>query len=195
MRHYWYFASTLTSFPFGAPPPLSVEEFDVLCSRFVDQGDLVLVRHVDVVRMGEYSACIEKSSFLKGYFEWERGVRNALVMLRARANKWDAEQWTRPGSAGSDALQSAQAISAASDPLQVELTFEHERWNAVERLISLSAFELDSILAYKMKLLIATRCASFDRERGKEGFRTLYQDIIDAAAEAASSALDTGVAT
>ncbi len=194
MRRYWYFASTLTSFPFGAPPPLSVEEFDVLCSRFVDQGDLALIRHVEVVRRGEYSAHIEKSSFLKAYFAWERGVRNALVMLRARASKWDAEQWTRPGSAETDALQSAQAVWTAPDPLQAELTFEHERWNTVERLTCLSIFELDSILAYKMKLLIATRCASFDRERGREGFKTLYQDIVDAAAEAASSALDTGVA-
>jgi len=195
MKRYWYFASTLASFPFGVPPPLSVEEFDVLCSRFVDKEDLELVRHVDVVRRGEYAACIERSSFLKTYFEWERGVRNALVMLRAKANKWDAEQWIRPGSVGADALQSAQAVSAAPDPLQAELVFEHERWHAVETFASLSIFELDALLAYKMKLLIATRCASFDRERGKQGFRTLYQDTVDAAAEAASSALETGVAT
>jgi hypothetical protein len=136
-----------------------------------------------------------KVFFLKAYFEWERGVRNALVMLRAKANKWDAEQWIRPGSVGADALQSAQAVSAAPDPLQAELVFEHERWHAVESFASLSIFELDALLAYKMKLLIATRCTSFDRERGKQGFRTLYQDTVDAAAEAASSALDTGVAT
>jgi len=116
-------------------------------------------------------------------------------MFRAKANKWDAEQWIRPGSVGADALQSAQAVSAAPDPLQAELAFEHERWLAVERFASLSIFELDALLAYKMKLLIATRCASFDRERGKQGFRTLYQDTVDAAAEAASSALETGVAT
>jgi len=75
------------------------------------------------------------------------------------------------------------------------VVFEHERWHAVETFASLSIFELDALLAYKMKLLIATRCASFDRERGKQGFRTLYQDTVDAAAEAASSALETGVAT
>ncbi|SLM19771.1 conserved hypothetical protein [uncultured spirochete] len=195
MKRYWYFASTLTSFPFGAPPPISVEEFDVLCSRLVEKDEMEFIRHVEEVRTGEYSDCIEKSSFLKAYFEWERGVRNALVMLRARANKWDAEQWTRPGSISADALQAAQTVYAASNPLQAELAFEHERWDAIERLSSLSAFELDSILAYKMKLLIATRCVSFDKERGREGFKVLYQDIMNAAAGAASSALDTGVAT
>jgi len=172
-----------------------MEEFDVLCARLVEKDDLELVFHVEEVRAGEYSACIEKSSFLKAYFEWERGTRNALVMLRARANKWDAEQWTRQGSTGADALQAAQAVSATPDPLQAELVLEHERWNAIERLSSLSAFELDFVLAYKMKLLVANRCASFDREKGREGFKVLYQNIVDAAAEAASSALDTGVAT
>ncbi len=194
MKRYWYFASTLVSFPFGAPPPISVEEFDLLCSRLVEKSDLELIRHVEEVRTGEYSASIEKSAFLKAYFEWERGVRNALVMLRARANKWDAEQWTRPGSIGADALQTAQAVHGAPDPLQAEVIFEHERWTVIERLSSLSSFELDSILAYKMKLLIATRSASFDKERGREGFKVLYQDIVSAAAEATSSALDTGVA-
>jgi hypothetical protein len=195
MKRYWYFASTLASFPFGAPPPLSVEEFDVLCSRFVTRRDLELVRQVEVVRRGEYVACVEYSFFLKTYFEWERGVRNALVTLRARAHKWDPAQWTRPGSVGVDALQAAQMISAAPDPLQAELAFERERWNTVEELTSLSVFELDALLAYKMKLLIATRCASFDGERGRRGFKTIYQDIVDAAAEAASSALNTGEAT
>jgi hypothetical protein len=45
-----------------------------------------------------------------------------------------------------------------------------------------------------MKLLIASRIASFDRNRGMQGFNVLYQDIVNAAAEAAS-AFDTGVAT
>jgi hypothetical protein len=54
---------------------------------------------------------------------------------------------------------------------------------------------MDSVLAYKMKLLIATRCVSFDKDRGMEGLKKVYQEIVDAAAEAASSALETGVAT
>ena len=39
MKHYWYFASTLTSFPFGSPS-VSVQAFDELCSRMIDKSDL-----------------------------------------------------------------------------------------------------------------------------------------------------------
>jgi len=53
MKRYWYFASTLTSFPFGAPPPISVEEFDVLCSRLVEKDEMEFIRHVEEVRTGE----------------------------------------------------------------------------------------------------------------------------------------------
>jgi len=195
MKRYWYVASTLTSFPFGGSPPISIEEFDVLCARLVEKNDFELLQHVDEIRRGEYSACIEKSTFLKSYFEWERGVRNALVLLRTKANRGDAEQWMRLGGTGADALQSAQTIHAAPDPLQMEVAFERERWNAIERFSSLSSFELDYLLAYKMKLLVATRYASFDKERGREGFKILYKDMVDAAAQAANSALNTGVAS
>jgi hypothetical protein len=195
MKRYWYFASTLPSFPFGAPPPFSAQEFDALCERLVDKSDRELIQAAGAAVRGEYTGTIEKSPFLKAFFEWERGTRNALAMLRAREFKWDPEPWIRPGNTNTDALQAAQAIHSASDPLQAELTFERERWIAVERLSALSAFELDYILAYKIKLLIATRCISFQRDRGAEGFRIFYQDIVDAAADVASSALDTGVAT
>ncbi len=195
MKRYWYFASTLPFFPFGSSPPFSAQEFDALCERFVDKRDRELIKTAEAVVRGEYKEKIEKSPFLRAFFKWERGTRNALAVLRARALKWDPEPWIRPGSTDADALQAAQAIHSASDPLQAELTFERERWNAVERLSPLSPFEIDSIIGYKIKLLIATRCISFQRERGAEGFRVFYQDIIDAAADVTNSALDTGVAT
>ncbi|OQB94659.1 MAG: hypothetical protein BWX81_02371 [Spirochaetes bacterium ADurb.Bin110] len=194
MKHYWYFASTLTSFPFGSPPPISMQAFDELCSRMMDKSDLEILPCVEEARNGRFSAFMEKSAFLMSYFEFERGLRNALVVFRTRASKQDASQWTRPGDINPDSLKAAQAAQAASDPLQAELAIERERWNATERLSALSAFELDSILAYKMKLLIASRYASFDRNRGIQGFNILYQDIINAAVGAAS-AFDTGVAT
>lgn len=195
MKRYWYFASTLSSFPFGAQPPMSVDEFDQLCARFVDKDDMALVEIVGNARAGERSDLTSKSPFLRSYFEFERGLRNALVFFRARANRWDPSAWLRPGDVGAEAMQAAQTIQSATDPLQGELAFERERWSEIEKLVALSSFDLDSILAYKMKLLIAVRCASFDRERGTEGFSLLYKDILSDAADAASIALDTGVPT
>ncbi len=194
MKHYWYFASTLTSFPFGSPPPISMQAFDELCSRMMDKSDLEILLYVEEARNGRFSDSMMKSPFLMSYYEFERGLRNALVVYRTRATKQDAGQWIRPGDMNPDSLKAAQAAQSASDPLQAELALERERWNATERLSALSAFELDYILAYKMKLLIASRIASFDRNRGMQGFNVLYQDIVNAAAEAAS-AFDTGVAT
>jgi len=196
MKHYWYFASTLTSFPFGSPPPVSVQAFDELCSRMMDKSDLEIFPCIEEARNGRFSESMKKSAFLMSYFEFERGLRNALVVFRTRASKQDASQWMRPGDINPDSLKAAQAAQAASDPLQTEFAIERERWNAVERLSALSAFELDYILAYKMKLLIASRYASFDRNRGMQGFNILYQDIVNAAAAVgAASAFDTGVAT
>lgn len=195
MKRYWYFASTLPSFPFGAPPPMSLDEFDLLCERFVLAGDRAFLKAVDVVRQGDIVIGMEQSPLLAAYFEWERGVRNVLVQMRARELKWSAEDFLREGYSPQSAVQAAQAVSAAPDPLQAELTLERERWNAIELLSALSSFDLDYLIAYKLKLLIAARCASFDREKGKQGFSTYYQDILHTAAEAAGSANDSGVSS
>jgi len=193
MKRYWYFASTLPFFPFGAAAPMTVEEFDERCSRLIDKGDMALVHLVERARAGEYSAAMEASPFLRSFLRFEAGVRNALVAARAKANKWDPETWLRSGIDTVEVSQIVQAVLSAPDPLQAELALERERWNVIEQLSALSSFELDYILAYKMKLLIAIRCAAFNKERGTEEFNTLYQNILDTAADAAGSALDTGV--
>lgn len=172
---------------------MTIDEFDERCARFVDIGGMALIRCVEKARAGEYSAEMDASPFLKSFLRFESGVRNALVVARAKANKWDPEAWLRSGIEVVEVSQVVQAVLGAPDPLQAELTLEHERWNVIEQLSALSSFELDSILAYKIKLLIAIRCAIFNKERGTEEFNTLYQDIIDAAAGAAGIALDTGV--
>lgn len=194
MKRYWYFASTLPFFPFGSTAPMTIDEFDERCSRLVDKADMELVKLVERARSGEYCAAMEGSPFLRAYTQFECGVRNALVIARAKANRWDPEPWLRTGIAVAEVSQIVQTILGAADPLQAELALEHERWNAIDQLSALSLFEMDYILAYKMKLLIAIRCSSFDRARGTEEFNALYKDIIDAAADAASTALDTGVA-
>ncbi len=193
MKRYWYLASTLPSFPFDAPPPMSIEDFDTLCRRLAEPEDISLLNAVDAVREGNSAAGVDRSQFLTQYLEWERGVRNALVQLRARELKWPADSFTREGVAPVSAAQAAQSVFSVSDPLEAELLLERERWNAIEALSALSAFDLDYLLAYKLKLLIATRCAMFDKERGLVGFKAYYQDILHTAAEAAGSANDSGV--
>ena len=193
MKRYWYFASTLPHFPFGAAPPMTVAEFDERCERLVDKGDLELITLAEQARAGLYQPSMQRSPFLRAYTQFEASLRNALALARAKAASWDPEPWLRTGIASSEVTQSVQTVLSAPDPLQAELTLERERWNTIDQLSALSSFELDAILGYKLKLLIATRCISFNRERGTEEFNTLYQDIIDAAADAAGTAQDTGV--
>jgi len=145
------------------------------------------------VRAGEYANAIEKSEFLRDYFVFERSLRNALASLRAKELDIDASEWLRNGEIDQEALRVAQSILNASDPLHAELLLEQERWDATDKLTMPKIFELDYILGYRMKLLIATRVISFDKEKGIEGRKALYQDIVRDAADAAARALTTGV--
>jgi hypothetical protein len=130
---------------------------------------------------------------LKQYFIFERGIRNALAVSRAKAHQWDASPWLRMGNAGSESNESAKTVLAAQNPLHAEIQLEKERWNVIDSITARSIFELDYILAYKMKLLIATHCESFELRKGQEGLQSLYQDIVLDAAVAARSVSVPGV--
>lgn len=195
MRRYWYLASTLPYFPFGAEAPMTVSEFDELCSRLVERHDRQVLAAVPLIMEGKDAPAASASPLLREYFEWERGTRNALVLLRARSLQRDPEPWIRPGVISGDAHRAASAIHSAPDPLQAAMLFERERWIAIERLASLSAFDLDTLIAYKMKLMLAERLGRLSAERGREGFALYYQDIISAASGRAGTVLQSGAAT
>jgi len=188
MKRYWYFVATLPTFPFGGVPQISIDAFDKLCLRMMNPTDYDLLKYVDIVRNGHYDRAIEKSKFLKQYFLVEREIRNALAVSRAKAHQWDASPWMKNGISSPESNESAKAVLTAQNPLHAEMQLEKERWNMVDSLTACSNFELDYILAYKMKLLIATHCASFELRKGQEGLQSLYHDIVLDAADAARSA-------
>lgn len=178
MGTYWYFAATLPGFLFASPPPLPVGDFLALCERNLKGEDYRLVRRIfDAAGKGETPSG-KGNAFLEAYEAWERGFRNELSRIRSRRAGADSEKFIRKGPAA-DAAQAAAACAAASDPYQGELAIERERWNSVERLAALSSFDSDAILAYAMKLAIATRLSAFDGSGGRAAYSDMYKTILE----------------
>jgi hypothetical protein len=62
--------------------------------------------------------------------------------------------------------------------LQAELFLERQRWNAVESMAAGSDFQVDSIVAYRIKLDIAIRIDTFISETGRRNYMNLYDEIL-----------------
>lgn len=157
------------------------EEFLSLCKRHLSEAD-----YSDVANLFSFLESAEapaglRSGFLSDFVAWERSFRNELARLRARQADRAEEKYIRATFRSDEAGRAASACFAAEDPYQAEILLERERWNAIERLSALSAFDIDFILAYRLKLAIAERLERLGAEAGVAGYKHLYNDILDRA--------------
>ncbi len=153
------------------------EEFLSLCKRHLSSADYIEVAGLFVFIKGQKAPAGLRSGFLADYVAWERSFRNELARLRARRAGRSEENYIRPASRSDEAGRAASACFTAEDPYQAEILFARERWNASERLSALSAFDIDFILAYRLKLSIAERLEGLEAGAGAAGYRQLYCDI------------------
>jgi hypothetical protein len=186
VSRYWYLASALPGLLFGAPPPLGSGDFLGFCKRLMNPKDYLETEAVPRYLQGEIPAEI-RSGFLESFLIWERGFKNELSRLRARGSGKNEDAYIRKGRQSDEAVKAAATCFAVDDPLKAELSLEKERWAAVERLSALSGFDLDFIIAYRIKLMINERLQNLAAEAGKNSYRRLYTEIFGAAEQEAAT--------
>lgn len=187
MRRYWYLASTLPGMLFAAPPPMAEQDFLEACARTMDKEDYREVEAVPAALVSAEGKARSRSEFLDIYVSWEKNFRNELSRLRARKLGRNEEAFFRPAKPADDAARSASLCFSAEDPFQAELALERERWNAIERYSSLSAFDLDFLIAYRLKLAINQRIQRLAREAGEAGYNRFYKEILGRASSSAGT--------
>ena len=187
MSRYWYFSATLPGLLLGAPTPFSGDEFLALCRRQMSEKDYgELSRAIEGFSATD-AASSPRSPFLEAFIAWERTFRNELARLRARKAERDEEAFLRVSKRSDGAGRAAAACFAVEDPYQAELFLERERWNAIESMSSLSSFDMDFLIAYRIKLAINERLERLKPETGSAGYRHLYNDILGRASRTAET--------
>jgi hypothetical protein len=178
VSHFYYLGATLPFLQFGAEAPFSRQAFLELCGRFLDAETLSLLDSLALL-----SSLPPPSStpyLAASYSAWERGVRIELARLRAKKLGL-AEPKVGVEGARLDGVtaRAAQAAFQAGSPLEGELVLEKARWDFIDSLSPFQGFDLDSLAAYFLKLLILERLAALSTERGEAGYRRVYADIME----------------
>ena len=187
MSRYWYFSATLPGLLFGAPPPFSDEEFLSRCKRLMQEKDYSELSQAIESFVAKKPISAQRSSFLRNFIAWERTLRNELSRLRARKAERNEEEYLRVSEHRDEAGRTAAACYAVEDPYEAELFLERERWNAIERMSSLSSFDVDFLIAYRLKLAINERLERLNAESGSAGYQQLYSDILGRASRTAET--------
>lgn len=182
MSQYYFLVASL--------PLLSYDNRDTTePSEFLEMlGDHLGEREIDLVRQATIDAPGIGSSgheTIDRWNEFERGVRNALVRLRAQRRNADASESLRLDDGGGDATTPTEIGDAARDafnhdsPLSGEDVLNRARWEFLDELEVGHFFDLERIIIYYLKLQLIARRRGFRRDEGERKFAEITEQIIN----------------
>lgn len=183
MSQHYYLVASLPTISYESKDAMSPEEFLDLCKQHLsdDEYQAIAAASIDGPAAG---ALPDGSPALTRWLEHERGLRNALVKLRAPNRGADAEAHIRRDEDGNDGTSAdsitelAREAHSSETPLGAETSLNQARWRFLEDLETGHFFDLDRVVLYYIKLQIIARRALFDRKQGEERYNAVTERIM-----------------
>lgn len=163
-----YLLSSLPMLAFDSAPGVTPEAFMEACREQISTSD---ANTVEALLQGKPTA----HAFAAAYQDSEAQLRNAIARERARRlKKPDPERWTHPTLEYNPMLESQVANAFLEpNPQAREKALDKIRWRTVEYLQGCDTLGFNSLLAYALKLSLASRWTQLDVKRGHTVFDTL----------------------
>jgi hypothetical protein len=133
------------------------------------------------------------NTFIRGWFEFDRDLRNIQAAIVARRLKIDAsdsfvgnkaENFAKSTAAdfglGSeiDWIHKVVQIAEIADPCECERKIDLFRWEKIDEISVYNYFDINAVLAFMQKADIVERWISLDRQTGKEMFKKFINDLM-----------------
>lgn len=174
MSQYYFTVASLIHLNYEMDNTPSIDSFLNVCEENVAPKHFELIKSAKIDDLDQYDTGIQ---ILDAWYNWERNLRNKLVLLRARQKKEDPDQYLKENP---DQLTGEHVTREAFEhesPLVAEDILNWERWSYLEELELGHYFDLDKLFIYYLKLQILNRKKSFDKEKGTEKFNILIEKI------------------
>ena len=179
---YYYLIASLPRLQFGAPPPLTREQFLSRCAGQVSAAHYRILAGVELFQTRPVRTGL---ALLDRWHERERALRNVLAVVRAERLGVESATHLRHFRRDPELAGIAKAILALDSPLAADEELDRARWHFLEELAFGHYFDLETLVVYRLKLRILERRARFDplvgaarldrmlahgAERGRESF-------------------------
>ncbi len=160
MDKYYYLVAQLPLLFFDREAPMSTEAFLREAEKWMSPGDFERLRRA---RYDSTDLTLSKPKLLRQYVEREEAFRRDLAAWR-RAQREGQE--FKPESF-------PPSLVKEGNPLEVEKNLLLYRWKFIEELEPDHHFDLEALILYFFKLQILEQLAIYDKEKGRQVFRTL----------------------
>lgn len=157
--YYPYLVASLPSLVFGGAPPFTFDRFFQACDGFIDDRSTAVLRVLD--RQEDILSYAGGNATLRAWREFETGLRNEIVKIRAVRRKTDAGRYLRPGDGSGDGetslMHSALHAHRQAALLSSEKALDEARWRKLDELAFGHYFDIDRLIIYGLKLGILLR--------------------------------------
>ncbi len=172
---YYYLCASLPMLKFGEPPFLDLAGLTESCRSQLSAADFAVFSRTE---LEPTPVELPPASLAARYRDWETALRNRLVRRRAQQLGLTAEKFLREEPECFPDLELViQNLGAQENPLERERTLNLARWRQLEQLSALHDFDLDAVLAYKLKLELLTRTVRRKNTAGLAAFEALAGKI------------------
>lgn len=166
---YYFLAASLPSLSMDAPPPLTEAELVACCAGDLSEQDMACLEALLDTDGPSADAPAATHPFSQAWHAADTQLRNAVARQRARRLGMDSAGVLRDHG-GFDVMIENEVSDAFGQgtPLDRERRLDILRWNKLGELAGTDMFATAYILAYALKLRLATRWSALDEERGRE---------------------------
>ena len=162
---YYYVITSLPYLSLSEEIPIRKDDFLANCKKYLKKTDFDILESVSLFDAEENEVPL---GVMRRFFRWERGVRNALVRLRAESLDLEPDEFIRDEIVDHfQALLAEEAFNADS-PLMAEDILNKARWRYLEELEFEHYFDIERLVIFFIKLQILERISSFDAVKGRE---------------------------
>jgi hypothetical protein len=182
LRNHYYFVSSLPLLSYEERAAGDPADFIANAASYLTEREVALVgaSRIDAPETVDLGTRTGTE-----YARFERGLRNALVRLRAANRGSDPEEYIRTDQAGNDESDTpglrelARQAVAEESALAAEDMINRARWERLDELESGHYFDTERLVVYHLKLQVLARRRSFVRSRGEERYRQASEHITN----------------
>lgn len=168
---YFYFLSSLPLLLFDRKPVVSIKYFLKAARSCLSDGDFKILPEA---RLDPVKECSKSNSFLREWTKREFSLRIYLAINRAVKSGFSYILPSVPEPDSEHQFYSSQIINE-NNPRIAEILIDKGRWQFIDDYTKNDFFDLNSTLAYYLKLQINTRNFNMNSERGEDGYNTILE--------------------
>lgn len=161
----------------NSPLPITEEQFDELCERFLDKKSRNEMKNIVLVPPRDTVSC--GSSIIDSWLLAEKLLRLALAKARAEKMKkyYDIADVQFPP----EYIKTAMAATEIENPLEAEIFLNSFRLTILEGMRPSNSFSKEYVFYYAIKLKILNRIRCFDKNIGETAYKNIYSSVYDRA--------------